>query len=289
MAEKYFEGRIERPDLYIAKDFADECAGELNLALDDGADTYWSHLRLNAILEHIWNIVRATNNHIARTEPWKLAKSDPAALKTIIFEIWNALRITALSIYPFMPSTAESMWKQIGLRSLTEDAVQNRSCIFAWEWNPSHEIKVAKGDQLFPRIEKGNKVQKQHGTGTEKEKPKMTEQPPVALNELIGIEDFAKIELKIGTVTAAERVEKSEKLIKLKVDIGEERQIVAGIGKAYTPEDLIGKKIVVLANLKPAKLMGVESRGMLLAATDSEGTLSVLTPERDVKTGAKIK
>jgi methionyl-tRNA synthetase len=109
------------------------------------------------------------------------------------------------------------------------------------------------------------------------------------LSELIGIEDFSKIELRIGTVIAAEKVEKSEKLIKLKIDIGEERQIVAGIGKAYTPEDLIGKKIVVLANLKPVKLMGVESRGMLLAATDSEGTLSVLTPERDVKTGAKIK
>ena len=106
---------------------------------------------------------------------------------------------------------------------------------------------------------------------------------------MIGIEDFAKIELKVGTVIAAERVEKSEKLIKLKVDIGEERQIVAGIGKAYAPEDLIGKKIVVLANLKPAKLMGIESQGMLLAATDSEGTLSVLTLDRDVKTGARIK
>jgi len=181
------------------------------------------------------------------------------------------------------------MWKQIGLRSLTEDAAQNRSCIFTWEWNPSHEIKVAKGDQLFPRIEKENKAQRQQKTGTEKENPKMIEQPQVALSELIDIGDFSKIELKIGTVIAAEKVEKSEKLIKLKVDIGEERQIVAGIGKAYTPEDLIGKKIVVLANLKPVRLMGVESQGMLLAATDSEGTLSVLTPERDVKTGAKIK
>ncbi len=289
MAEKYFDGRIERPELYIAKDFADECAGELNLALDDGADTYWSHLKLHSILEHIWNIVRATNNHIARTEPWKLAKSDPAALKTVIFEIWNALRITALSIYPFMPSTAESMWKQIGLRSLTEDVEQNRSCIFTWEWNPLHEIKVTKGDQIFPRIEKGNKTQKTQRVETQKENPKMTEAPAVTLIERIGIEDFAKIELKIGTVIAAEKVEKSDKLIKLKVDIGEERQIVAGIGKAYSPEDLIGKKIVVLANLKPVKLMGVESQGMLLAATDSEGTLTILTPERDVKTGAKIK
>jgi methionyl-tRNA synthetase len=166
---------------------------------------------------------------------------------------------------------------------------QNRSCIFTWEWNPLHEIKVTKGDQIFPRIEKGNKIQKTQRVETQKENPKMTEAPAVTLIERIGIEDFAKIELKIGTVIAAEKVEKSDKLIKLKVDIGEERQIVAGIGKAYSPEDLIGKKIVVLANLKPVKLMGVESQGMLLAATDSEGTLTVLTPERDVKTGAKIK
>ena len=117
----------------------------------------------------------------------------------------------------------------------------------------------------------------------------MSEQTPAASSELMGIEDFAKIELRVGTVISAERVEKSAKLIKLKVDIGEERQIVAGIGKAYTPEELVGKKIVVLANLKPAKLMGIESQGMLLAATDSEGTLSVLAIDRDVKTGARIR
>ena len=116
-----------------------------------------------------------------------------------------------------------------------------------------------------------------------------TVKPPELPTNLINIEDFAKIELKSGTVISAERVEKSEKLIRMKVDIGEERQIVAGIGKVYTPEDLIGKRIVVLANLKPAKLMGIESQGMLLAATDSDGTLSVLTTEREVKAGAKIR
>ncbi|MDA8340201.1 MAG: methionine--tRNA ligase subunit beta, partial [Nitrospiraceae bacterium] len=118
-----------------------------------------------------------------------------------------------------------------------------------------------------------------------KEKAKMIE----GVKELIAIDDFAKVELKVGKVVAAEKVEKSEKLLKLRVDIGEERQIVAGIAKSYTPDDLIGKKIVVVANLKPAKLMGIESHGMLLAATDEEGRLSVLTLDREVKQGARVK
>lgn len=110
-----------------------------------------------------------------------------------------------------------------------------------------------------------------------------------ALKELIGIEDFAKVELKVGRILSAERIEKSVKLIKLKVDTGEERQIVAGIGKSYDPGQLVGKKIIVVANLKPAKLMGIESQGMLLAATDEDGTLSIISPEKDVHQGARVK
>lgn len=107
---------------------------------------------------------------------------------------------------------------------------------------------------------------------------------------LITIDDVARVELKIGRVVTAERIEGSNKLIKLQVDTGEMRQIVAGIGKSYTPDELIGKKIVVVTNLQPAKLMGVESQGMLLAAADSNGTLSILIlPDKDIKEGARIK
>lgn len=107
---------------------------------------------------------------------------------------------------------------------------------------------------------------------------------------MITIEDFSKIELRTGKVLEAARIEGSNKLIVMKVDIGsEQRQIVAGIGKVYSPEELIGKTIIVLTNLQPAKLMGVESQGMLLAASDDEGRLSILTTEREVKTGSKVK
>jgi methionyl-tRNA synthetase len=106
---------------------------------------------------------------------------------------------------------------------------------------------------------------------------------------MITIEDFAKVEIKIGKVLEAKRVEGSNKLIIMKVDTGEERQIVAGIGKAYLPEELVGKRIVVVTNLQPAKLMGVESQGMLLAASDADGKLSILTIDREITEGAKVK
>ncbi len=106
---------------------------------------------------------------------------------------------------------------------------------------------------------------------------------------MMTFEDFAKVELRVGKVLNAKRVEGSNKLIVMKVDTGEERQIVAGIGKDYTPEELAGKMIVVVTNLQPARLMGVESRGMLLAASDDEGRLSIITPEKQIKEGAKVK
>ena len=113
--------------------------------------------------------------------------------------------------------------------------------------------------------------------------------PDEAGPELIGIEDFMKADLRVGKIVSAERVEKSEKLMKLKVDIGREtRQVVAGIGKSYTPEDLTGKTIVIVTNLKPAKLMGVESQGMLLAANSGDA-LAVVTFDREIKTGSRVK
>ncbi|WP_333655819.1 methionine--tRNA ligase [Dissulfurispira sp.] len=271
MAEKYFEGRIDWVD--NKDEFAEKCV-KTNENIHK--EEYWLRLSFNLILEGIWQMIGDANNYIAQKEPWKLAKSNLEELKIVIFNIWNSLRLTALSIYPFMPDTAEKMWKQLGLKSLKEEAISR------WEWKPDYEIKVSKGEQLFPRIEKKEEEQKPE---QKKEKTKMTE----GVKELIAIDDFAKVELKVGKVISAEEVEKSEKLLKLKVDIGEERQIVAGIAKSYTPDDLIGKKIVVVANLKPAKLMGIESHGMLLAATDEEGRLSVLTLDREVKQGARVK
>ncbi|MEW5746004.1 MAG: methionine--tRNA ligase [Nitrospirota bacterium] len=290
MAEKYFSGDIEVIVSNQVNDFGKVCIDANRKAHEQ---ELWSRLQFYHILENIWSMIGEANNYIARKEPWKLAKSDSEELKQVISDLWNALRLTALSLYPFMPATAEKMWQQLGLKSLVEEVRQSGGeesvrGVFEWAWRPPYAVKVAKGEQLFPRIEKPEKTiaEKAPKAEKKKEKPAMTEQGVV---ELIGIEDFAKVQLKVGLVVSAERVEKSEKLIRMKVDTGEERQVVAGIGKAYDPAYLIGKKIVVVANLRPAKLMGIESQGMLLAATDDEGTLSILGLDRDVKQGARVK
>jgi len=293
MAEKYFDGAIGLPrgeETPSADDFGGQCIRALAGAYDEGK---WRRLQFNLILEQVWYIIEAANNHIARKEPWKLAKNNREELAGVMFNIWNGLRLAALSLYPFMPVTAENIWRQLGLRSLADEVVASRLVsgtentgpeIFTWAWKPAYDVKVSKGEQLFPRIEEQKENTKE--AEQKKERSKMTEQ---SAEELLSIEDFAKIQLKIGRVVSAERVEKSDKLIKLKVDIGEERQIVAGIGKAYEPEYLMGKEVVIVANLKPAKLMGVESRGMLLAATDDDGKPSILIPDREVRPGARVK
>jgi methionyl-tRNA synthetase len=282
MAEKYLDGEIKELESFDRIDDIKRQCIEAGYEADY-PDRNWVSIRFNVILEYVWERIRAANNYIAQKEPWKLAKSNPTYLKEVLFNIWNALRQTAVSLYPFMPDSAETMWKQLGLQSLTEEVRNSLKEsglpeIYSWDWFPPYPVKLAKGEQLFPRID----LKKE--TAKEKEHKHM-----ITEDNLIAIEDFAKVKLKIGKVLQAERVPKSNKLIKLQVDTGEPRQIVAGIGQAYAPEDLVGKLIVVVANLKPAKLMGVESQGMLLAATDDSGVPVVLMPEKSVKEGAGIK
>jgi methionyl-tRNA synthetase len=234
-------------------------------------ETLWDEFKFNIVLEKIWSAISLANNYIAKTEPWKIAKESPERIPLILFNIWNSLRIITVFLYPFMPETAEKIWKAFGLREYSMDYK-----MIKWE-TEIKETKTEKIDQLFPRIDIAIK---------DKE---VNESKETKIEELISIEDFMKIKLKVGKVISAERIKNSKKLIKLIVDIGNEIQIVAGIGEQYSPEELIGKSIVVLSNLKPTKLMGVESQGMLLAATGSNGTISILTIDRDVNPGAGIK
>ncbi|GLI54259.1 methionine--tRNA ligase [Thermodesulfovibrio yellowstonii] len=267
MNEKYMKEKIK---IHLEEtEFSKEI---INLIQEIDSETLWNEFKFNIILEKIWQAISSTNNYIAKTEPWKVAKESPERLSLILFNIWNAIRIITVLIYPFMPETAEKIWKALGLTGYSIDYR-----MLNWET----EIKEAlteKIEQLFPRIELKKEEQTKANTKEE-----------VKLEELISIEDFMKIKLKVGKVLQAERVKGSKKLIKLIVDIGEERQIVAGIGEQYSPEELIGRSIVVLSNLKPAKLMGVESQGMLLAATGEDGKISILTIDREVNPGAGIK
>lgn len=293
MAEKYYEGKIPLP-LRTSSAATNDLARAYvsGPVLGDDNLTHWSQLRFTVLLDLIWGRIAAANNFIASEEPWKLLKANPQRLETVMFSLWNALRLSAIDLAPFMPETAEKIWRQIGLKNSISDEIsesrsrsagQKRPDIFTWEWLPGYDIKVSKGDQLFPRIEK--KKEEKDKSLTEN----ITEEKIKLADNVISIGDFMKVELKIGKVVSAERVKKSEKLLKLQVDTGQMRQIVAGIGKAYTPEDLVGKKVVVITNLQPAKLMGNESNGMLLAATGQDETPVILVPERDVEEGSRIK
>lgn len=291
MAEKFCDGIINKPALYnqSKRDFPTICLKSFALANDKDL---WSHLRFNLILDYVWDIIRAANNYIAQKEPWKLTKSDPDELKNVIFDLWNALRLVAFLIYPFMPETSQKIYSQLGLKDILQEVMKSHlnsladpshktPDIYTFDkWSPDYNIRVSKSEQLFPRIDKTKK------NNTETTENKISSPPA---SGVLTIDEFAKVELKIGRILHAEKVPKSDKLIKMKVDIGEERQIVAGIGKAYRTDELIGKNIVVVANLKPAKLMGVESHGMLLAASDDNGNPVIIVPERNIKEGVRVK
>lgn len=232
-------------------------------------DALLRELRFNIALERIWEGINAINRYLDRRAPWK--EKDAEVLSNTLFTVSRAVAIIAVYILPFMPDTARRLWRGLGITQRMEEL----STIPEWTDIDPGGSKVEKGEQLFPRIDLKKETEV---TGREK-----------AMENLIGIEDFAKVELKVGRVITAERVKGSDKLIRLIVDTGGERQIVAGIGKAYKPEYLLDKKVVVVTNLKPARLMGIESQGMLLAATDDEGRLSILTLDRDVNAGARVK
>ena len=240
-------------------------------------------IEFNRILEATWGLIQLGNQYIDKTAPWVLAK-DPAnakRLQTVLFHAAETLRFLCLAAYPFMPNTAEEMARQLGLPYDFSQALLKNP--IAWGDGGSGTT-VVKGKALFPRIETPA-VQSPA-------KPHPEASTPVSKDEdnLIGIQDFQKVELKVAKILTAERVPKSDKLLKLQVDLGtEQKQIVAGIGKKYAPEDVVGKTIVVVANLKPAKLMGVESQGMVLAAGDQEVQGLVTFEDVEIQPGTKVK
>jgi methionyl-tRNA synthetase len=253
MIEKYREGTVPGES---AGKFRQELEGKVrewfdhdsDKALHKSIDACLGKLQFHQSLTALWEVIGALNEYIASTVPWK--ERDEEVLSNILYTLAESLRILAIYVYPFMPDTAETIWKQIGL----DLDIASINIEDAGKWGGMKPgTKVKKGDPLFPRIDLKKTLQKE----STKQSVGAHRDAPSPKDNLISIHDFARIELKIGKVLEAERVDGSNKLIKLQVDTGEKRQIVAGIGKSYAPEDLDGKSIVVVTNLKPAKLMGV--------------------------------
>ena len=236
-------------------------------------------LAFHKALISLWEMVDEVNKYIDAQAPWTLAK-DPEGkprLMTVLYTLAETMRQIALLLFPFMPQTSSRIMQQLGLGKQENAPVWEEG--MNWGGFPVG-TRIQKGPALFPRIE------------TEKTKPESISQSqkttaPSTL-ETLSFEDFQKWDLRVAKVLSAERVPKSKKLIKLEVDLGEKRTLVAGIGQDYTPEELPGKTIVVVANLEPTKLMGVESRAMLLAARDAKG-LKLIAPEGEILPGTRVK
>lgn len=290
MIEKYHGGVVTHKEgtEAVDKEFI-AIVNETVAGYSDAMD----HMELNQAIKDVWNLIGRANKYIDETAPWILAK-DPAQaerLQAVMYNLAEALRIIAILIAPFVPVTAPKIYEQLGLGKpesfFMADAVWGKLAT---------GTKVQKGEPLFPRIEvteAGETViaatKKTAAKAIKAEAPKAEAKKEAAAAGEITIDDFAKIDLRVATVIAAERVPKTDKLIKLQVKIGdEERTIVSGIAQHYEPENLIGKNVIVIANLKPAKLRGIESRGMVLAASDGEGNL-VLADAPGIASGSKVK
>jgi methionyl-tRNA synthetase len=261
VAEKYTGGEV--PSAKAREGLEQRLIETAARAVKESAENLEAFQFHHALLS-IWELVREANRFMDEAGPWTLHKEGRRdRLDTVVYDALESLRVIAVLLHPFMPGTAEGMLSQLGLSAGPEALARER--VSAWGQLPPG-TRLQKGPPLFPRIEpeRAQSLMEQFAPATPASQPS---QPPPALPE-ISIEDFKKVDLRVGIVRAAERVKKSDKLLRLMVDVGEAepRQVVAGIGKAYAPETMVGKRILLLCNLKPAKLMGVESRGMLLAA-----------------------
>lgn len=269
MAIKYCDGKIPAPPVAALEvrlpELAQKTAAEVEACFAD--------LALHKALMAVWELIGAANKYIVENEPWNLAK-DPAnreKLLAIMYRLLETLRAVAILVSPFMPQAAQKILQTLGL-----DAHEACDLGVIRDSKPLPAGAVlSRGESLFPRV------------SAEKEAPP-PKKPAVEIKPEIDYDEFSKVDLRVAKILSAEAVPKSNKLVKLRIDIGEERTIVAGIGKDYKPEDLVGKSIVIVANLKPAKLMGVASHGMLLA-TDSPEGLTLIGFDREPKTGAKVR
>ena len=284
MAQKYFKGNLPEPGPSQA---ADEELKRSALELVDTYEKLIEQMALHKALMAIWEVIGQVNKYIDTMAPWVLAKSDTDRLSTVICHIFETLRIIAGLLWPFMPGSAEKIQDQLALSSQGKDVTLDD----LKTWGRERPMRpITKAPPLFPRIEKRKTEKKSKPGATKKSTPPAEEGVTESAKSLplISYQDFQKLDLRVGTIIAAEAISGSKKLIKLTVDIGEERTVVAGLKGHYKEADLTGTQILLVANLEPAKLMGVESHGMLLAASDRSG-LHLLIPDTETVPGSKVK
>ncbi|MCE5190055.1 MAG: methionine--tRNA ligase [Eubacteriales bacterium] len=291
MIDKYFGGVLPAPAAIGDEDAAlIELAGELPARVD----AQMNELHIPDALAEIWKLVGACNKYIDVTAPWTLAKSDAGRerLKTVLYNLAESLRIVGILLIPFLTSTPQKLFAQLGLND-----AQTAYGSLAWGGSVPGAT-VHKGEALFPRIDVeaelahfAAEAEKAKAAAAPVEPAKAEEADEDAPLPEIEYDDFAKVDLRLAKVVAAEEIKKSKKLLKLTLEVGEEtRTVVSGIKQWYAPEDLVGKTVVLVANLKPVTLCGVESRGMILCASDAaDANLSALTTLAPMESGLKVR
>jgi methionyl-tRNA synthetase len=234
-------------------------------------------------LQGVWEVISLANRYIVASEPWVLVKdpSKTGRLNTVLYYLAETLRLIGLVLTPVMPETSVKMAKALGN---SEAEKQHQNLVDHGIWGLTVPgVKTNLTTSLFPRLEKRAKHQEKKKASLPKEKVVKTDD-----TELIAFDDFKKIDLRVAEIKAAEKIKKSDRLLKLTVAAPEERTVVAGIAEYYQPEDLIGSQVILVANLKPAKLMGVTSHGMILAARDDKGRLALSSLDEGVPPGSKV-
>lgn len=280
MVEKYNDGLI--PSLKAETEFDSELKRQAKESVEN-FDIEMDKLQFHEALENCWKLVRRTNKYIDETMPWALAKDDSKkdVLDTVLYNLCESIRIIATLINPIMNLTANKIYDQLGITS--QEGITN------WESAKTfgllnEGVKVTKGDALFPRLDIDKEVEELETLFSGKPK-----EEPLTHKDEITIDDFDRIELRVGKIIKCEKHPKADKLLVSQVKIGPEtRQIVSGIAKWYKPEDLIGKEVTVVCNLKPVKLRGIESQGMILAAGD-DGDDLVLPHTTGAKDGCEVR
>lgn len=292
MVTQYFDGIIPEPQ--DKEDIDNDLIQMCNDLYGKVSEKIDSLLIPDAIAD-IWKVLQRANKYVDECTPWILAKdeSKKGRLATVMYNLVEAIRMCAVLLQPFITKTPAKIFAKLGI---TDQELMTFNSLEFGRMKSGN--RVDKGEALFARLDlnkeldalsKISEEQKKAAQNEVKKEDKKDMENVITVSE-IGIEDFAKIQLKIGKVISCEKVEKADKLLCSKIDLGEEqpRTIVSGIAKWYTPEQMIGKSVVVVSNLKPAKLRGIMSEGMLLCASDEEGNLSLIAPISDIKVGSEV-
>jgi methionyl-tRNA synthetase len=311
MINRYFKGEVPYPS-QTGRTAADEAIAELGKRVIAEFDSLFDQYQFSRALELAWTLVAAVDKYIVENEPWSLGEKQDegsrARLATVLYTSAEALRIVTALAHPVMPDATAKIWTQLGLGDLKKFDLSQL------QWGQLRlGTKLGEIQAVFPRADK-SAVERMHkmeelnsvGTGLRHVQPSETRQPVVSQaapasgtpakpaasvpDGKISIDDFAKVELRVAQVKTAERVKGADKLLRLEVDLGTEvRQLVAGIAEAYTPESLVGRKVVIVANLAPRKLRGLESNGMIVAASPEGGKPVLASFLEDVPIGTRLK